>query len=160
LTDTIRRAHGLWDRAEVDDWIEANAMDVAEFDRLIRAEARFRAYTGFTSDEVNGQLLDDLRISGRYAPLAERARDKAARLGESPLEAAPRAALLSWYFERELRRPAPSDLDAYAHEVGLEDAAGLLRLLADEHRYRQLLPNEPSPEGGRKSAAGPVRGDP
>ncbi len=91
---------------------------------------------------IESALLDELRLSGAYARLAERALKKEEarrRAGSNRMAPARRQALLSttlrlWYFEKRLGSPMPDDLDDFASRIGFEDVSAF-----DAAVYREWL---------------------
>ena len=89
--------------------------------------------------ESRHPLLASLIECGHYDRLAERAQAKARALAEQfggPPEYADAmltpSEVLEWYFAGCLATIVPMDLEAYAREIGLDDAAALNRLLLHE----------------------------
>ncbi len=132
----------LFDRAALLEWLARNDLDIAEFEALMADEVRIEAATGFAGAALGESLIAQLRLSGDYAELRERARDKhdvlarsgsprpgAGDTGLAPIE------LLAWYFGQRLGRSLPEDLDSYVRELGLESRAEFYRILAREYLY-------------------------
>jgi hypothetical protein len=140
--DRLRARHGLLRRADLDRWLEARDLDAGQLERLIADEARLEALVAQTAAGLDDRLLDDLRLHGDYARLAERARDKQALLAAQGLDQ-PRpeeagvtpAVLLAWYFEHRLSEPLPDDVDAAARERGFESRDYFYRALLREWLY-------------------------
>jgi hypothetical protein len=150
--DRLRHRHGLWSREALEAWAEACDLDRAGLDRLLDFEAALETCAAGAGPALDSALLDVLRREGRYGPLAARARDKAQRLaGVEMVATAPSAPspamLLDWYFEGCLDRGVPTDLPAYAAELGFEGVEALLAALAREQRYRAVC-DDPSTPGG------------
>jgi hypothetical protein len=120
-------------------WLEENHLTRAQFEELIRGEAVLDRVRSRRS--VSWQLLDQLRVTGEYQELSDRARDK-----QSKLEAVGRwdarledvglteEALLRWYFQR-LQRPLEANLPQYASGLGYEDVNDLVRAVLREFCY-------------------------
>ena len=139
--DGLRQRHGLWTRSSLEAWARTAGLDGRGFDRLIEAEASLEAAASDDRAAVEAAILDILRLDGRFPALAERARDKAARLsgaGGSDRGSWDAAALIDWFFEERLGRAAPLDPAAFARSLGCEDPEVLAEALAREHRYLAL----------------------
>ena len=89
-------------------------------------------------------MLDELRLSGRYAGLAARAADKARKLAAAPRCPPPFPQLLDWYFRQRLGEEIPGDLDALARDLGLNGRVELDRLLGNDWLYYRI---EETPAG-------------
>lgn len=123
-------------------WIRANNLDATRLARLLDDEARVEWIQALAAADASGYLLDQLRASGDYARLAERARSKQRRLAESGMEDPSPAdvgldadSLLAWYFEHRAGGPVPADLHRHSRELGLENRLALERLAAREYWY-------------------------
>jgi hypothetical protein len=123
----IRGRLGLYARADLDRWMSANDLDPASMERLVEDEARLEALRKRFRRSIRSALLDELRLSGAYAPLAERALKKEKALAAAGLTegaGAPSAlrstAVRLWYFERRLGRPMPDDVAEFARKVSFE----------------------------------------
>jgi len=123
----IRSGLGLFARADLDRWMSANDLDPASMERLVEDEARLGALRQRFGRSVDSALLDDLRLSGAYARLADRALKKEEALvvldpsgGAGAPVGIRSAALRLWYFEKRLARPMPDDVAEFARRVGFE----------------------------------------
>ncbi len=138
----------FWRRHHVDAdddrlaWMHANHLDETRLARLLDDEVRVEWIQTLAAADASGYLLDQLRASGDYARLAQRAQSKQRRLAEtgmedpSPADAGLDAdALMAWYFEERAGRPVPLDLRGYSRELGLENRLALERLAAREYCY-------------------------
>ncbi len=140
--DRLRRRHGLLRRAELDRWLERSDLDAPRLEQLVADEADLQGVAAQAAAGLDDGLLDDLRLHGDYAALAQRARDKQALLAAQGLDQ-PRPedggitppALLAWYFERRLHLPLPDDLDGAARERGFADRDQFTRALLREWLY-------------------------
>jgi hypothetical protein len=142
VLDRLRARYGLFTRAALDRWLEANAIDGPGLERLVEDEARLEAVSALAAQRLRDALLDELRLRNAFARFAERARAKQTVLEGHGLDqpgpgdagmVAP--ALRAWYFERRLGRPLPDDIDAAARELGFADRADLDRALRREWLY-------------------------
>ena len=138
----LRARHGLFTRAALDRWLEANAIDSERLERMVEDEAGLEAIAELAAPTLRDALLDELRLRNDFTRFAERARDKQLLLAGQGLEhpmahdarSAP-PALRAWYFEQRLGRPLPDDIDAAARELGFENRADLDRALRREWLY-------------------------
>lgn len=151
--DAFRRARGLFEPEDVAAWLAEHHLTRTDFDTLMREEALLAWVRTHVEPEGLARLPDYLRLSGTYAALDRRARDKQVRLAARGLEQ-PRLAdlglteeaLVAWYFA-EAGRALPDDLDAYAQGLGYGDSTALLRALAREYAYLQLHAEAPACDG-------------
>jgi hypothetical protein len=142
VLDRLRARHDLWTRADLDRWLEANAIDGQRLERIVEDEARHEAIGALAAPSLSNALLDELRLRDEFTRFAARARDKQAALeaygmGDpivADAQVAP-AALRAWYFERRLGRPLPDDIDAAARELGFADRTEFDRALRREWLY-------------------------
>jgi hypothetical protein len=143
VLDSLRARLGLWTRADLERWLEANAIDGRRLDRIVEDEARHQAIGALATPALGAALLDELRLRNEFTRLAARAGAKQATLDAHGMgdlilpdaHAAPPPALRAWYFERRLGRPLPDDIDAAARELGFADRADLDRALRREWLY-------------------------
>ncbi|XXX81858.1 TfuA-like protein [Sorangium sp. So ce134] len=140
----IRRERGLLTSESTRAWLAEQALDVEGLTLLVQREARLRWAQAVFGIEVERLLVDQLRMTGRYAELAARALRKQEVLSAAGVEAPSledlgltRQALLDWYFGEVAGRPVPAYLDGYAASLGLDDQDELLLVLAREHELRR-----------------------
>ena len=69
----LRAKLGLYTRAELDRWMAANDLDPVSLERMIENEARLEELRRRFERSLEPALLEELRLSGAYARLAERA---------------------------------------------------------------------------------------
>ena len=139
----LRARHGLFSRAALDEWLDENALDGPQLERIIDEEAQLEAMGARAAPLLSRQLLDELRLRNDFARLAERARSKQEFLGAHGLDhpdtddrrLAPSALIRAWYFERRLEQPLPDDIDEVARELGFADRADFDRALRREWLY-------------------------
>ena len=154
LSETINRFRsglGLFSRQDLDQWLEQNDIDLVDFERLMVDEARLEALRFLTEPALEEHLLADLRVDGRYARLADRARCKQRVLASIGLDdpklrdaGLTPAQLLAWYFETRLGQPMPDDIDAFAQGLGFASKSDFYRVLLREYLYVYL----PNKDGG------------
>jgi hypothetical protein len=139
----LRARHGLFSRAALDDWLEANAIDGRRLERMVDEEAQLEAAAALAAPALPAQLLDELRLRNDFCRFAERARGKREFLEAHGLDhpdpgdphLAPPAVVRVWYFERRVGQPLPDDIDAAARELGFADRAEFDRALRREWLY-------------------------
>jgi len=143
LLGRLRVRHGLFTRAALDRWLEANAIDGRKLERIVEHEAQLEAIGALAAPALPAHLLDELRLRNHFARLAARARDKEEFLASLGMEhpaadgprLAPSAAVRAWFFERRLGQSLPDDIDAAAREFGFADGADFDRALRREWLY-------------------------
>jgi hypothetical protein len=153
----FRQAHQLCETEAQGRWLEENHLTGGRFEELIREEALLD--TMRAQRKVSWPLLDQLRITGEYRALRERARDKqrqleAAGLGDARLEeiGLSREELLQWHFGRLASRVEP-DLQAYACRLGYSQAEDFVRAVLREYCYVRLTNQGPHPQASDGRAA-------
>jgi hypothetical protein len=72
----FRLESGLLSRSDVERWLADNDLDLHAFDHLMEDEVRLSALEAAMAPLVDRYIVDHLRITGDYARLAVRARDK------------------------------------------------------------------------------------
>jgi hypothetical protein len=143
LLGRLRVRYGLFTRAALDRWLEANAIDGRKLERIVEHEAQREAIGALAAPALPAHLLDELRLRNQFARLAARARDKEEFLEslgmEHPaadgLRLAPPTAVRAWFFERRLGQPLPDDIETAAREFGFADGADFDRALRREWLY-------------------------
>lgn len=141
LIDDFRRTNGLLDRVKIDQWLAENDLELTELEDLFLGEAKVSsAITLPDTPPVSTELINHLKLTGEYPPLARRARLKRDVLSMQQQPAHHPLQLLNWYFETKCRSFVPTDLVAYAQGLGMSDQADLLRLLAYEYQF--LIQND------------------
>jgi len=136
----LREQFRLYARVDLDRWMAANDLEADALEALIDEEAAVEALRGRAGRSIDARLIDELRLSGAYPRLADRAlrKDEAVAALERPdsgvTEALRGPALRLWYFEKRLGRPAPDDIADYAARAGFAGASAL-----DAAVYREWL---------------------
>jgi hypothetical protein len=134
----VRIELGLFNRAQLDAWLERNYLNAVSLERLIDEQCRLEALAETTRNALDGPLLDELRLNGSYERLAQRAQRKQQALAGFDLDAAPAEntlALRLWYFEERLGRALPEDIETYSHELGFTNLADFDSALQRERIY-------------------------
>jgi TfuA-like protein len=139
----LRARHGLFTRADLDRWLEANAIDRRRLERIVDQEVQLEAVRALAAPALRHYLLDELRLRNDFARFAERARSKQASLEQLGFDhpdpdapyLAPPAVLRAWYFDKRLGQPVPDDIDAAARELGFADRSDFDRAVRREWLY-------------------------
>jgi hypothetical protein len=138
LTQRFRAARRLEHEAEFEAWLEANHLTRDRFAALMRHEALAALVVPGAEHAASGRLLDQLRLTGEYRRLMDRAVTKRGWLAAQGLEQVrledvglTAEALVGWHFAR-LGSPPPADLPRYAQSVGFEDERDLVSCLLRE----------------------------
>jgi hypothetical protein len=144
----LREQFGLYARADLDRWMAANDLNAQALEALIDEEAAVEALRARAGRSIDARLIDELRLSGVYARLADRALKKEAAVAAlaEPDASAPAGlrgpALRLWYFENRLRRPAPDDIADYAAKIGFVDASALDAAIFREWLFLKQKPED------------------
>lgn len=138
--DAFRRERGLLTPRELDNW--ATEQRVRDLRRFFEDEALVRLSQQMFAADADAVLLDHLRATDQYGSLASRAEAKREYLRSRGLEFVEledtnlaEAELWQWYFEEQLRRPVPDDIEAWARDAGFSNAQAMMRVVAGEHRF-------------------------
>jgi hypothetical protein len=140
--EAFRREHELLDSPSVLRWMEAQQLDRAGFQALMAQESRVRWVRTMFEPDITRQLVEQLRVSGVFGRLADRAREKRrvlsdlgvadAAVGDAPLDA---AALLRWFFVERRGEAPPADVTLAAWRLGYRDADTFLQALLREYYF-------------------------
>lgn len=138
----FRERLGLFSRADLDQWIEQHHLDRDSFEQLMIEEAALQDHLALDQDQLGKQLLDQLRLDGRYDAFAKRASAKQACLDairksdpDSEDVSLPTPALRAWFFEHRRGEPMPNDIDDYARRIGFKNRESFDRALRLEYLY-------------------------
>ncbi|HXV24206.1 MAG TPA: TfuA-like protein [Alphaproteobacteria bacterium] len=148
----LRADLGLFNRAQLQSWLERNHLRPAMLERLIGEQSRFEALTEMMRTSLDGPLLDELRLNGAYERLAERARGKRRALAGLDPDTAPAentVALRLWFFEQRLGRALPEDIETYSHGLGFASLADFDSALRRERIYLLRQSTESDPDNLR-----------
>jgi TfuA-like protein len=144
----LRERFGLYARADLDRWMAANDLNAQALEALIDEEAAIEALRARAGRAIEARLIDELRLSGAYPDLADRAVRKEAAIAASgqPDSRAPAGirspTLRLWYFETRLGRPAPDDIADYAAWAGFADASALDAAIDREWLFLRQKPQD------------------
>ena len=141
----LRKALGLFTRAELDAWLARNHLDAAALENLVADQALCDAALDVSGAPLDGALLDELRSAGAYERMAARARRKREALTDASVETDARAAgptlaeLRLWYFERRIGQSFPDDIKEFARNLGFVDVAEFDSAVRREWLYVQMV---------------------
>lgn len=145
--ETFRRDNGLTERQAFEHWREAQRLDAAELTRFFEDEARAAWAEPLSAALGQTHLKSQLKASGEYGRLAERAERKARRLAELGLSSPSLAdaelgetELWRWYFA-QLGADPPTDLGIFARSRGFADVEELRRTVLREYCLRKHAPD-------------------
>jgi hypothetical protein len=142
----FRRERGLEQDEAFEHWLEAQ--EIASLD-FFKDEALVRAVSRVYQQEALRLLPDQLRSTGEYGRLLDRARHKERALNDSA-SGLPRelddAELIAWYFQCHLRRRVPDDLSLYLRELGVASLAEFVDTLRREYHFARSLEGKRSLE--------------
>jgi hypothetical protein len=146
--ERFHREAGTETQETFECWLQQNHLNHEEFRAFIEDQARLEWAQKVTEMNAVSLIADHLRSTSRYARLAKRASDKQRALELAGIRYPSLAdsgltedELLSWYFERHLGRPVPSDLTRYCQAAGFVDENSFRRVIL---RFRDtLIPQMP-----------------
>ncbi len=143
----FRRDKEIDDREKFERWLRENGLSHDDFIELMKDEALLEWVRDSTELDTAALLPDHLRVTGHYARLLDRAREKQHILEseglqyQSSLDAGlSEEELVRWYFEEHLRRPVPTDLAGYCRLTGFADEKGFQRAILGEYYYTNRQP--------------------
>ncbi|WP_170415747.1 TfuA-like protein [Ruegeria atlantica] len=134
---TTHRANaGLSHKTHLVEWLASNDLNLAEYEDILADAARIDATVAARLKQLHGPLLAELKRTGRYVELRDRAdaKKKAAVVNEHR-SGADRLQMILWYFETRLKQDVPDNLDSYAASLGLSGRAALDKLIEAEFLY-------------------------
>jgi len=136
--DTFRRGRGLELASVLEQFLDANEMEINQLVQLLATEEKVSWATARAEQEALAGMLDDLRFAGDYVGLVQRARDKARVLTEcgTPLQPIADDALVKWYFHDVLGAAVPADLADYSYSSGFPDEHSMRRAVRREWAFR------------------------
>ena len=142
---TLRSELGLYAQADVERWMSQNDLDQAALERLLVEQESVSTLRQRTGPLVDLRILDELRLSGAYPRLAERARrkDKAlAKFASLPnrfdFRGLNETALRLWFFEQRLHGSIPDSLADFARGLGFERPSDFDAAIRKEWMFLQL----------------------
>jgi hypothetical protein len=153
----FRAERDLFRRQDLERWIGENEIDIEGLEGVLEEEARLTAVKTLARPQLGGHVLAQLRLSGDYPRLAERARRKVEVLAAAGLEdpepgaVGPMpASLLAWFFESKLGCPIPETPDEAARQYGFQDRQDLYRVLLREYLYLSYNEDAAPPDNSKE----------
>lgn len=139
----LRQSLGLYTREQFEAWVRHNDWSPKRLQVALENEQRCRIVTDELIDAGNQTLIEELRLSGDYPSLKERALAKQASRHSTPaeLDIAP-ASLLAWYFESNLGKPIPENLDDYLSGIGIHRREDFYRMAKREYLFSLAMAEE------------------
>jgi hypothetical protein len=138
----FRRERGLLKVDDMESWMRENDLTPPRFQSLMEEEALVRWVHGIVQARGLGHVLDQLRLTGDYPKVVQRALDKQRWLEENGLSqpelenlGIDEDTLLRWYFEERLQRAIPRDLETYGRLMDFAAPQALRRALLREWSY-------------------------
>ncbi|NVO58281.1 hypothetical protein HW561_21075 [Rhodobacteraceae bacterium B1Z28] len=128
---------GLSRRADLMGWLKANDLSPEGYEKMLADEARIDAAKALRAGRLDASLLSELRRTGQYAKLRDRAASKATRVTPDGKGGADRLRVLIWYFETCLDQEVPDDLESYAVSLGLTGRDAFYDLIEAEFLFCQ-----------------------
>ncbi|MCA0928200.1 TfuA-like protein [Ruegeria profundi] len=126
---------GLSRRSDLMGWIKANDLNPESYEEMLADTARVEAAIASRADQLQTQLLSELRRTDQYSNLRDRAANKHGSVRPIGSPGVDRLRALMWYFEYRLDQEVPDDLDAYAQALGLAGRDALFELIKAEFLY-------------------------
>lgn len=141
-SDELRRELGLYEPDQLTDWLDRAGMTERDYASLVDRRARSAVGEAMVPRLAQEELLDELRVTGRWEELALRSRNKAAVLRESGwdevgagVDAADRERALRWWMTRHTGDALGIDREAFAASLGFADLAELSDAVLREFRF-------------------------
>jgi len=130
----FRTSRNLGQDSELTRFLADSEMPAEDFERLIATNEMVRWACAQAQPEAAGEFLDDLRLSGDYPRLANRAR---AKLDDEVIPDAPAGeqAAIEWYFAERRGTAIPDDLAGYARSCGFPDEQAFRSAVQRDYRY-------------------------
>ncbi len=146
VRSAFRESRNLFSWKEMVTWREAQDLDERAFEVLLSEEERLAAIDDAVGSALDVHLLNQLRITGDYERLVDRARTKQAWLKSKGLET-PTAKDLGltpleirrWYFRDCLGRPAPDNIEQASRDLGFASLSDFDLALTAEYLYHQII---------------------
>lgn len=151
LLEDLRADLGLVTAASFTAWLAEVGARPEALVRAMADEDRLLAAVEAAMPELAGEVLDALRLDGRFERLARRAEAKRqclAALRAPGLQETALPGLIEAFCTRRRLQPASESPDAVARSLGLGDRQALHRLLRREQDYL-MLSNEDDEEARR-----------
>ena len=138
--------HGLLTAADQRAWLEKQQIDEASISRLVEEHRRLIDMRENPPDWFWPEVISELRLSGAYADLAERAEQKRAVqatrapiLETTPAHSVLKASLIERFLQDHGGKRALIDQEKAIRQLGFADRAELGRFLLNNHLYRRSI---------------------
>jgi hypothetical protein len=130
----FRISRNLGQDTELTRFLADSEISAEDFERLIATNEMVRWACAQAEPGAAGEFLDDLRLSGEYPKLANRAR---AKLDDEVIPDAPaqEQAVIEWYFAERRGTAVPDDLAGYARSCGFPDEQAFRSAVRRDYRY-------------------------
>ncbi|MGI9369947.1 MAG: TfuA-like protein, partial [Ruegeria sp.] len=137
-----RQKLGLSRHRDLIEWLQENDLDEAGYEDLLRGSHQMETVISENGTELETQILAELKWTGDYARLNERAKEKAkffkdVQSSTASFAANDRLHVLMWYFETVLGTTMPEDVQAYARSLGLAEREEFCKLVEREFLFAQ-----------------------
>jgi hypothetical protein len=139
----FRLRHALHEPGSVEPWLAEQGLDLTSFSRLLLEELVASRQRALFDGEIERELVQQLRVSGRFRALQDRAAHKQSVLEAMGLDNPEPAtagigeeALWAWFFEDHLMLDDVPEPDAYARGLGCPKLV-LRREVLREWAYRK-----------------------
>ena len=133
----LREKHKLFNRTLIDTWLDSNDLDIKHLDLLLQEEIKTNKIVPKQQEIDRSLLLDELKISGNYVGLKSAAASKKTIVdSDITVPDIKPAMLLNWYFETELNRNIPADIDLYISSIGLNNRTQFYQLLNRHYQFQ------------------------
>ena len=141
--ERLRARLGLWRRADLDRWLVDCDLDGPGFATLVEDEAAMSGLERTSRGALAAAILAELRATGGYATLAERARAKALALTAAGLDAVPAAQagvdLAPFLTSLAERSDGDASIRDLAHRLGFPDQPALERAALRELLFLRMM---------------------
>jgi hypothetical protein len=140
--DQARRAQGVLEPEDFEDWLNARDLGQADLPDVARRLAVLRWAHRAHRDAVAGEVAFAVRSGDGYARVAARAARKRDVLASLPISSAVDvhdAAVIAWYFRERLGQDVPVALDAWSSAHGWRRVTDLVRAVRAEWRFERAV---------------------
>ena len=140
----LRAELGLFQRTDMNDWLKRNDLRPDVLSKVLSDRVALQEFELRYADQLANEIIDELKVDGSYATLADRAAAKQALLAEHGLdksqssEGLPPPQLVDWYHDISPDCPPPNDLDRHCREIGLDNRQEWYRILQREYHFLRL----------------------
>ena len=138
--NALRLAKGLSTREDLVAWLEANRLTAGALERLMGEEARLSDLRQRHRAAIEDAIADELRLSGEYEALADRANRKLRSLAQPSVAEHRRPStpeLRLWFFSQRLGMPVPHNMLDMVERLGFASSEALDACLLREWTHVQ-----------------------